>query len=136
MIIGNNAPYKIAGIGMVRIIFDRAVKITGDVRHAPNLKKNLISFGVLDSKWFKYAGECKILKVSKGVIVLMKEQRRSTKLYVLWNSTITSDVAITTTFLPDDDVTGLWHIRLGHMIENGMVELRQKGLLDGQILVN
>lgn len=68
---------------------------------------------------------------------MMKEQRRSIKLYVLWNSTITSDVAITTTFLSDDDVTaGLWHIRLGHMIENGMVELRQKGLLDGQILVN
>lgn len=92
---------------MVRIIFDRAVKITGDVRHAPDLRKNLISFSVLDSKWFKYAGECKILKVSKGAIVLMKEQRRSTKLYVLWDSMITRDVAITTPFLSDDDVTRL-----------------------------
>ena len=26
----------------------------------------------------------------------------------------------------------LWHMRLGHMSENGMVELSRRGLLDGQ----
>ncbi|KAG8480861.1 hypothetical protein CXB51_025485 [Gossypium anomalum] len=32
----------------------------------------------------------------------------------------------------DDDITKLWHMRLGHMSENGMVELSKRGLLDGQ----
>ncbi|KAG8503427.1 hypothetical protein CXB51_001333 [Gossypium anomalum] len=31
-----------------------------------------------------------------------------------------------------DDIIKLWHMRLGHMSENGMVELSKRGLLDGQ----
>ena len=32
----------------------------------------------------------------------------------------------------DGDVTKLWHMRFGHMSDNGMIELSRKGLLDGQ----
>ncbi|KAG8498791.1 hypothetical protein CXB51_005139 [Gossypium anomalum] len=34
--------------------------------------------------------------------------------------------------LSDDDITKIWHMRLGHMSENGMVGLSKRGLLDGQ----
>ncbi|KAG8491363.1 hypothetical protein CXB51_014484 [Gossypium anomalum] len=47
-------------------------------------------------------------------------------------STVTSDAAVASSFLSDDDITKLWHIRLGHMSENGMAELSKRGLLDGQ----
>ncbi|KAG8483179.1 hypothetical protein CXB51_022165 [Gossypium anomalum] len=47
-------------------------------------------------------------------------------------STITSDAAVASSSLSDDDITKLWHMRLGHMSENGMVELSKRGLLDGQ----
>ncbi|KAG8480753.1 hypothetical protein CXB51_025439 [Gossypium anomalum] len=43
-----------------------------------------------------------------------------------------SDVRCRFLFLSDDDITKLWHMRLGHMSENGMVELSKRGLLDGQ----
>ncbi|KAG8499930.1 hypothetical protein CXB51_006489 [Gossypium anomalum] len=47
-------------------------------------------------------------------------------------STVTGDVAVASSSLSDDDITKLWHMRLGHMSENGMVELSKRGLLDGQ----
>ncbi|KAG8483260.1 hypothetical protein CXB51_022251 [Gossypium anomalum] len=47
-------------------------------------------------------------------------------------STVTGDAAVASSSLSDDDITKLWHMRLGHMSENGMVELSKRGLLDGQ----
>ncbi|KAG8478601.1 hypothetical protein CXB51_028410 [Gossypium anomalum] len=47
-------------------------------------------------------------------------------------STITGDVAVASSSLSDDDITKLWHMRLGLMSENGMVELSKRGLLGGQ----
>ncbi|KAG8490763.1 hypothetical protein CXB51_013984 [Gossypium anomalum] len=41
-------------------------------------------------------------------------------------STITGDAAVTASSLSDDDITKLWHMRLGYMSENGMVELSKK----------
>ncbi|KAG8497424.1 hypothetical protein CXB51_008733 [Gossypium anomalum] len=62
----------------------------------------------------------------------MKGQRKIAKLYVLQGSTVTGDTAIASSSLSDDDITKLWHMRLGHMSENGMTELSKRGLLDGQ----
>ncbi|KAG8474393.1 hypothetical protein CXB51_033749 [Gossypium anomalum] len=47
-------------------------------------------------------------------------------------STVTGDATVASSFLSDDDITKLWHMRLGHMSENGMVELSKRGLLNGQ----
>ena len=62
----------------------------------------------------------------------MKWQKRSTKLYVLQGSIVISDVVVATSSLLDGDVTRLWHMRLRHMSENGMIELSKRGLLNGQ----
>ncbi|KAG8496806.1 hypothetical protein CXB51_007977 [Gossypium anomalum] len=62
----------------------------------------------------------------------MKGQRKIAKLYVLQGSTVTGDAVVTSSSLSDDDITKLWHMRLGHMSENGMTELSKRGLLDGQ----
>ena len=70
---GNNASCKIAGFGMVKIkMFDEFLRTLSDVRHIPNLKRNLISLSTLDLKGYKYIGEGGVLKVSKGVSVVMK----------------------------------------------------------------
>ena len=119
VVMGNNASCKIVGIGMVRIkMFDGVVRTLGDVRHIPDLKRNLISLSTLDSKWYKYTSECGVLKVSKDVLVVMKRQKWFAKLYVLQGSTITSDAAIATHFLSNGDITRLQHMHLGHMSEN------------------
>ncbi|GKA51926.1 retrovirus-related pol polyprotein from transposon TNT 1-94 [Tanacetum coccineum] len=57
---------------------DGVVRTLTDVRHVPDLKKNLISLGVLDSKGFKYTSENGVLRVSKGALVVMKATK-STK---------------------------------------------------------
>ncbi|KAG8503607.1 hypothetical protein CXB51_001802 [Gossypium anomalum] len=81
---------------------------------------------------YRYTAESGVLKISKGSLFVMKGQRKIAKLYVLQGSTVTSDVAVASFSLSDDDITKLWHMRLGHMSENGMAELSKRGLLDGQ----
>jgi hypothetical protein len=47
---GNNVSCKTDGIGSIKIkMFDGVVRTLIEVRHVPELKKNLISLGVLDS---------------------------------------------------------------------------------------
>ena len=51
---GNNASFKVAGIGTVRIkMLDGVVRTLGDVRHVPDLKINLTFFRTLASKGYK-----------------------------------------------------------------------------------
>ena len=84
VLMGNNVSCKITGIGTVRIkMFDGFVRTLGDVRHIPDLKRNLILLSTIYSKKYKYTSECGILKVSKCVFVVMKGQNRCIKLYVL-----------------------------------------------------
>ncbi|KAG8478610.1 hypothetical protein CXB51_028417 [Gossypium anomalum] len=108
VLMGNNASCKIAGVGTIKVkMFDGVVRTLSDVRYVPELKRNLISLSTLDSKGYRYTAE------SGG-------------------STVTGDAAVASSSLSDDDITKLWHMRLGHMSENGMVELSKRGLLDGQ----
>ncbi|KAG8492461.1 hypothetical protein CXB51_009586 [Gossypium anomalum] len=133
VLIGNNASCKIAGVGTIKVkMFDGVVRTLSDVRHVPELKRNLISLSTLDSKGYRYTAESGVLKISKGSLVVMKGQRKIAKLYVLQGSTVTGDAAVASSSLSDDDITKLWHMRLGHMSENGMTELSKKRLLDGQ----
>ncbi|KAG8488852.1 hypothetical protein CXB51_016759 [Gossypium anomalum] len=121
VLIRNNASCKIAGVGTIKVkMFDGVVRTLSDVRHVLELKRNLISLSTLDSKGYRYIAESGVLKISKGSIVMMKGQRKTAKLYVLQGSTVTRDVAVASSSLSDDDITKLWHMRLGHMSENGM----------------
>ncbi|KAG8475695.1 hypothetical protein CXB51_032441 [Gossypium anomalum] len=133
VLMGNNASCKIAGVGTIKVkMFDGVVRTLSDVRHVPELKRNLISLSTLDSKGYRYTAESGVLKISKGSLVVMKGQRKIALLYVLQGSTVIGDAAVASSSLSDDDITKLWHMRLRHMSENGMAELSKRGLLDGQ----
>ncbi|OIT05309.1 hypothetical protein A4A49_65337, partial [Nicotiana attenuata] len=95
---------------------DGVVRALTDVRHVPDLKKNLISLGTVESLGCKYAGEGGVLKVSHGALMIMKA-RRSGTLYTLLGSTITGAAAVSTSDKSDSDITKSWHMRLGHMSE-------------------
>jgi hypothetical protein len=70
---GNNISSKVVGIGSIRIkMFDGTVKILTDVRHVPDLRKNLISLGVLDRGGYKTIVQGGVMKVYKGIILVMK----------------------------------------------------------------
>ncbi|PHU29315.1 hypothetical protein BC332_01408 [Capsicum chinense] len=92
VLVDNNVACKIVRKGTVRIkMHDGIVRTLRNVRCVPELKKNLISLGILESLGCKYTGEGGVLKVSRGGLVVMKA-RKSGTLYTLLGSTIT-DVA-------------------------------------------
>ncbi|KAL3505148.1 hypothetical protein ACH5RR_034989 [Cinchona calisaya] len=132
VLMGNNVVCNVVGKGTVRIkMHDGIVRTLTNVRHVHDLKKNLISLGTLESLGCKYAGECGVMKICKGALVIMKAWRSGT-LYILQGSTVTGSAAVSSSFLSDSDITKLWHMRLGHMSEKGLTMLSKRGLFSGQ----
>ena len=128
VLMGNDAQCKVEGIGTIQIkTHDGIVRTLANVRYVPDLKRNLISLGTLESLGCKYSAEGGVLKVSKGALILLKANRIGS-LYVLQGSVVTGSAAISSS-MPDNDVTKLWHMRLGHMSEKGMHLLSKQGFL-------
>ena len=128
---GNNAVCKTIGLGTIKVkMFDGIVRTLSEVRHVPDLKKNLISLGALDAAGYRYTAEDGVLKVNKGAMVVMKGERNG-NLYRLKGTTISGKAAVATPTESNDDTTKLWHLRLGHMSVNGLLELHKKQLLKG-----
>jgi len=71
------------------------------VRYLPQLKKNFISVGAMESK---------------GLKVTMKNG-------------ITVTGVLTASLNSDEDTTRLWHMRLGHTCEKSLKALTKQGLL-------
>ncbi|RVX11676.1 Retrovirus-related Pol polyprotein from transposon TNT 1-94 [Vitis vinifera] len=92
-----------------------------DVRHVLDLRKNLISLGTLDCNGFSYKSTSGVMKVSKGVMTVMKGQKLVGNIYKLLGTTIVGGVA---TAKSESDSTILWHMRLGHMIQDNHTQDR------------
>jgi hypothetical protein len=111
----NGAHYKITDTANIRIkMFDGVVKMLCDVRHVPEVEKNLISYGTLNSNGYGYKSVGRVMKVTKGVMIVMKGQIISTNIYKLLGSTLVGGV----TFVESkSDCIILLHMRLDHMNE-------------------
>lgn len=84
VLMGNKSSCKINDIGIVKIKrFDGIVQILTNVRHVLDLKRNFISLSTLDLNRYKFIGEGKVIKVSKGALVVMKGKMEYGQLYVL-----------------------------------------------------
>jgi len=82
----------IEGIGTVRIkIFDGTVRELQVVRYIPQLKKNLISVGVLEAQGLRGTLEKGVLKMFNGSLVVLKGIRCN-NLYYLKNSAVTENL--------------------------------------------
>eukprot|EP00253_Pinus_taeda_P022622 PITA_22622 len=76
MFMGNNVSCQTVGMGDIKIkMYDNTVRTLTSVRNVSNLKKNLISLGVLDSNGYKFTGQNDVLKVFKGALVVMKVEK-------------------------------------------------------------
>ena len=70
---GNDATCPVIGIGTVKIkMFDGVVRVLSNVKHVPNLRKNLISLGVLDDLRYSYSSNGGIKNITKGVSMVKK----------------------------------------------------------------
>ena len=125
VLLGNNLACKVAGIGTINIrMFDGIERDLKQVRYVPELKRNLISLGVMDQASCSIKAENGNLHIEENGLVIMKGIRRN-GLYVLVGSI--AMLAITTSV--SSDRTKLWHMRLAHMSEKGLKELSKQGLL-------
>lgn len=133
VLMGNDHPCQIEGIGSVKIqMFDGTVRIVTDVRYIPDMRKNLLSLGVLDAnghQWSVIDGELQVLR--RGKVILKGSRQKN--LYVLQGNTVCGEANVTQS---QDEITRLWHLRLGHMSEKGLAVLHKKGLISGWRLAN
>ena len=91
----NNLVCKVVGTTTIKVkMFDNVVRTLKDVRHVPDLKKNLISLGSLDSNGFRYKSENGIMIVLKGVMIMMKGQKVDDNIYKLLGSTIVGGAVV------------------------------------------
>ncbi|KAH9765484.1 hypothetical protein KPL70_001889 [Citrus sinensis] len=126
VVMGNDAICKVVGKGIIKLkMLDGMTRELANVRHVPDLKRNLISLGMLDKMGCLVKLESDTLKVMRGSMVLMKGSL-SNGMYVLQGITITWAVGVSNQSL---DKTMMWHLRLGHMSERGLRELSKQGVL-------
>jgi len=93
IIIENDVACQMVWIGTVRIkMFDSMIRDLTDVRYAPQMKKNIISVGAVESKGLKVTLKNGILKITKMSMVVMKGVR-DMNLYYLKDSTVTGTLA-------------------------------------------
>jgi hypothetical protein len=126
---GNDARCKAIGLGTIKVkMFDGIVKIVTNVRYVPDLKKNLISLGILDYLGYGYSAKDGVMKIAKGAMVIIKGKKIG-NLCKLLGDTVTGGATVSTSAEPNNDKTVLWHMRLGHLGEHNMFELHKRNLL-------
>jgi len=92
-------------------MFDGMIRELKEVRYVPQLKRNLISVATLKTLGLEASIKDKILKMTKGSMVVLKGVHRN-NLYYLKDSTVTGQMATSTD--TNDHSTRLWHMKLGH----------------------
>ncbi|KAK3006364.1 hypothetical protein RJ639_016617 [Escallonia herrerae] len=73
VLMGNDVTCKVVGISSIQIrMHDGIMRTLTDVKHVPELRKNLISLGTLDSNSCSYRAVGGVMRIMKGVLVVMK----------------------------------------------------------------
>ncbi|KAL0321707.1 UNVERIFIED_CONTAM: Retrovirus-related Pol polyprotein from transposon TNT 1-94 [Sesamum calycinum] len=96
--LGDDRCCNIVGVGDVRIkMYDGTVRTLSDVRHIPDLKKNLISLGTLHKNDFipKADEDRETIRIVKGALTVMKGKITAGNIYKLLGSIVTK-VSFTT----------------------------------------
>ncbi|KAL1543753.1 hypothetical protein AAHA92_20688 [Salvia divinorum] len=127
VLLGNNHVCKVRGIGMVKLkMHDGSIKMLGDVRYIPEIKRNLVSLGMLELKGYTFTSARGKMEVKKGQQTLMVAERRNSLYYLMAEAVVAGD----SNSAMDNDMK-LWHERLGHPAEGSVRELMKSGLIPG-----
>ncbi|KAL0440731.1 UNVERIFIED_CONTAM: Retrovirus-related Pol polyprotein from transposon TNT 1-94 [Sesamum radiatum] len=118
--LGDDRCCNIISVGDARIkMYDGTIRTLSDVRHIPDLKKNLISLGTLHKNSFipKVDKDRETTRIVMGALTMMKGKITAGNIYKLLGNTVVSGVHSVDSC---DDNTKLWHMRLGHLSERGI----------------
>ena len=134
VMMGNNYVCKIMGIGNVNLkLHDRTTRELKQVRYVPELKRNLISLGMLDQMGYSVEIELGELKIVKDSHVVIKCSRKN-GVSILYRYVVNGEAGVSS--IDDIDKTKLWHLKLGHIGETGLKELEKQGALGNDKLGN
>jgi hypothetical protein len=152
--VGNGVRCEIIGIGTIKFwMFDGVVRILTNVKHIPDISKNLISLGALETEGSHFLardGKLLVFKDDKPVIKGLRQKN----LYILQGNVLASTVDIvdymveprversdaeasTSRSGEEPSTSGrtaiidLWHSRLGHLSGKGLTTLANRDLLQG-----
>lgn len=129
VVMGNNQQCMVRGICNVKLqLDDGSVKLLKAIRFVPELKRNLISLGTLDSDGYHYKSENGILRVFKNDSLKLIGKLCS-GLYVLQGKTLLGEV---NTIEQQNKEGSLWHKRLAHISERRLSCLYKQGLIGDQ----
>lgn len=125
VLLGNNQICLVKGIGSIRLkLQNGSEKLLTEVRYIPDIKRNLISLGVLEQKGCSFLSSGGVMKIMRGSEVVM-EARRKHSLYYLAAEAICNDL-----HLVKKADAEIWHLRLGHVSIDGVNQLINKGLIE------
>ena len=132
MTLGNNHPCKVAGIGTVKVrMFDGIVRTLTNVKHIPELEKNLVSLGYLERSGYSFSSRARsgVLNISNGAMVVMRGRRLDNNFYRMEGSVVTGESNAAVAAQDQQGAYRMWHYRLGHMGDKGLRELSRRGLI-------
>ncbi|KAL3839442.1 hypothetical protein ACJIZ3_024033 [Penstemon smallii] len=109
---GNDGLAQVVGKGDVCLKTNGSILMLKDVRHAPDIRLNLISAGKLDDEGYCNTFHEGQWKLTKGSLFLARG-KKSSSLYFMQASIYKDMVNV----MEDDKITELWHRRLSHMSE-------------------
>lgn len=93
---GNDQSCKIEGVGSVKIrMFDDVNRTLTHVRFISNMRKNLISLGVLDSHGLEWSSRQGVLDVKSSDKKVILKVYKHNNLYLLEGTTICEEVNFT-----------------------------------------
>jgi len=95
--------------------------LTG-VRYIPELKRNLIPISMFDASGYIAQIEHGMMKIFNNSVMIAKGIKMN-GLYILDGSTVIAQTTVASQ--NEHDKTSLWHMRLGHVSEKGLLELEK-----------
>ena len=127
VMMGNNVVCKVIGMGNIHLkLHDGTVMLIRQVRHVPDLNRNLISLKMLDQIGCSIKLECGELRILNGSTLIMKGTRKNL-VYVLDGEVVTGESSVSVK--ANTDNTKLWHLRLEHISLKDLKELEKQKVL-------
>lgn len=125
----NNSHSDVKGICSIRFSnHDGTTFVLHDVRYMPQMSRNLISMGTLESKGCDFKGGNGVLKVVKGCTTIMKGIRQSSLYIFQGEARMAESLAVTSDGEQHgSNQTKLWHSRMGHVGQKCLSVLMKKG---------
>jgi hypothetical protein len=129
---GNDHALEIVDIGTMKLkMHNSSICTIQEIQYVKGLKKFCLSVGQFDSLCCKIHTDNGIIKIVRGMLVVLKARKMAANLFMLIGETYHKADASIASANSIKDKTMMWHQKLGHMLEKGMKILFDQKLLHG-----